>query len=188
MSKRKVTLKVTTQKDLIHHESSARTLGELQKELPNVNWSGMRIVERSSKNTLQMKDALLPATDFLLFLIPEKMKSGADVNVATAQYNELRSYMAKLNHEEDAGLSLDGKVEELRGRLTDYLAAEPISNYVPEQDPVNIIEECRARINNAIDNIIAAAKVKAIQEDYVFKTSLKDLDTEISEIKKSLSL
>ena len=46
-SKRQVTLKLTTQKDLIKHESEARTFGELKAELKNVKWDGMRVVERS---------------------------------------------------------------------------------------------------------------------------------------------
>ena len=79
MSKRKVTLKLTSQKDLVVHESEARTYGDLQKELPNIKWDGMRVVERSSKNTLQADDALLPAGDFLLFVVPEKVKSGNDM-------------------------------------------------------------------------------------------------------------
>ena len=68
---REVVLKLTTQKDLIKHQSEARTFGELKKEMRQVKWSGMRVVERSTKATLQMADAVLPQGDFILFLVPE---------------------------------------------------------------------------------------------------------------------
>lgn len=184
MSKRNVTLKLTTQKDLVVVSSDARTFGELKKATPNVKWDGMRVVERATKNTLQVDDAVLPATDFVLFLVPEKVKSGIDID--SASYNDLRSHMATLNKVEEAGLSLDGRVDDLRARLKAYQGNSPVSQI--EEDQIAIIEECRAKINMAIDIIITNAKVKVDSTEYVFKTSVEDLETEVSEIRKYLGL
>ena len=199
MSKRTVTLKLTTQKDLVKHESSARTYGELKKELPNVKWSGMRVVERTNKTTLQMDDAVLPATDFVLFLVPEKVKSGASKakglkklkNVETASYNDCRSHISFLNNMKDAKLAMDGGVDVLRARLKEYYDAAKAGKTPKGDGPVEIIEECRTKINNAIDAIIESAKAGFPVEDateYVIKTSVADLDNELGEIKKSLKL
>lgn len=185
MSKRNVTLKLTTQKDLIVVESDARTFGELKKQLTNVKWDGMRVVERSTKNTLQMDDAVLPATDFVLFLVPEKVKSGAELDIDNSSYNDLRSHISMLNKVKNAELSLDGKVDDLRATLKQYYGQIPAET----EDQIAVIEECRAKINEAIDAIIENAKTNPVEKtDYVFKTSLKDLEEEVSEIKSCLKL
>jgi len=124
---RKVVIKTAAQKDPIEHESSAATFGQLKKELKQIKWSGMRVVERASKMSLQMDDSVLPQGDFVLFLVPEKVKSGRKtsggldkIDVATANYNQLRSHMSWLNREKGCSLNLAGGTEDLRRRLKDY--------------------------------------------------------------------
>jgi len=124
---REVVLKLTTQKDLVKHQSAAMTFGELKKEMKQIKWSGMRVVERSTKATLQMDDAVLPQGSFVLFLVPEKVKSGRKtegglekIDVAEANYNELRSHMSWLNREKGCSLNMSGSTEDLRRRLKDY--------------------------------------------------------------------
>lgn len=185
MSKRKIVLKLTTQKDLIHVESDARTFGELKKQLKDVMWDGMRVVERTTKNTLQMDDAVLPATDFVLFLVPEKVKSGADIDIDSSTYNDLRSHMSMLNKTENAGLSLDGKTENLRNTLREYYEKKK-SCANSKEDLIALIEECKEKINSAIDELIKIAKRE--DEDYLFKTSMNDLEKEIATIKDCLKL
>jgi hypothetical protein len=203
-SKRKVTLKLTTQKDLIVFESEARTFGELKKELTNVKWDGMRVVERATKNTLSLDEAILPATDFILFLVPEKVKAGADIDPKTASYNELRSHTSFLNKMKGAKLSMNGSADDLRKQLSKYLnkqakaavkeevASEGSNNDATVETAVEVIEGCRTKINEAIDAIIAAAGSRtSVVEDntvYVIKTSVDDLESEIESIKKSLKM
>jgi len=130
---RKVVLKMTTQKDLIEHQSEARTFGELKKELKQVKWSGMRVVERASKATLQMDDAILPQGEFLLFLVPEKVKSGRKTSGGTEElskpieecsYNECRSHMSWLNRNKDANLNMSGGTADLQAQLKKYYKKE----------------------------------------------------------------
>jgi len=200
-SKRKVTLKLTSQKDLIHAESDARTFGELKKDLSNVKWSGMRVVERSTKNTLQREDAMLPAGEFVLFLVPEKVKSGMSKkklkNIATASYNDLRSHASYLNKSKNAGIALSGGTEQLRSAVQNYYnnlnparaVAEPTND--ADGDRIAAIEAARTKINEAIDTIIANAGSATVVEDateYLIKTSVDDLENEIQDIKKSLNL
>jgi hypothetical protein len=206
MSKRKVTLKLTTQKDLIHHESEARTYGELKKELTAVKWDGMRVVERASKNTLQRDDAILPGGEFILFLVPEKVKSGKNKDglkklkdIGSASYNELRSHGSYLNKVKNAQVTLNGGTEELRNAIQAYYGnaiqayydsknpAKDTAEVESSADPIAAIEEARTKINIAIDTIVANASVEDTTE-YLIKTSIDDLEDEIADIKKSLKL
>lgn len=131
---REVVLKLTTQKDLIKHQSAASTFGELKREMKQVKWSGMRVVERASKATLQMDEAVLPQGDFLLFLVPEKVKSGRKTSggaselsgpIEDCKYNELRSHISWLNREKDAGLPMSGGTADLQKILKKYYKNNP---------------------------------------------------------------
>lgn len=198
-SKRKVTLKLTTQKDLIKHESNARTYGELQSELKDVKFSGMRVVERSSKMTLQHDDAILPAGDFVLFLVPEKVKSGTGnkklKDISTANYNELRSHASHLNKKQGANIPMGGGTEDIRKAVKAYYdsknPASPKSLSGESADRIAAIEEARTKINEAIDVIIANAGEAKVVEDateYLIKTSVDDLEDELKSIKNALKL
>ena len=125
---------MTTQKDLIKHQSEARTFGELKKEMRQVKWTGMRVVERASKTTLQMDEAVLPQGDFLLFLVPEKVKSGRKTSGGTEElskpieecsYNECRSHMSWLNRNKDANLDMSGGTADLQKQLKKYYKKNP---------------------------------------------------------------
>lgn len=199
MSNRKVTLKVTSQKDLIKAESSARTFGELKKEMKSVKWDGMRVVVRESKNTLQDEAALLPAGDFVLFLVPEKVKSGGKdkkklkkIDVETASYNDLRSHASVLNNLKSAGIAMNGGTEDLRKAVKAYYAALETPGTADDDAALAAIEEARANINAAIDAIIEnAGKGSTVVEDtteYVVKVTADDLDAEYAELKKALKL
>lgn len=200
VSKRSVKLKVTTQKDLITGESSARTFGELKKEMNTVKWSGMRVVVRETKNTLQDDAALLPAGDFVLFLVPEKVKSGAKdkkkklkkIDVETATYNDLRSHASVLNNLKDAKIAMNGGTEDLRKAVKAYYAALETPSTADDAEALEAIEAARASINAAIDAVIEiAGKGGAPVEDtteYVVKVTVEDLDAEYAQLKKALKL
>jgi hypothetical protein len=201
MSKRQVTLKLTTQKDVIKHESAARTYGELKKELNNVKWSGMRVVERTNKTTLQHTDAVLPATDFVLFLVPEKVKSGNEdkknglqnlKNISEASYNDARSHISFLNKVKNAEIAMDGGVNDLRARLNSYYKNSDAKAPASITTAIEMIEEHRKGINEAIDAIIVAASTspETVEDttEYLVKTSVDDLENEISELKSILNL
>lgn len=199
MSKRKVTLKVTSQKELIKEESAARTFGELKKEMSTVKWDGMRVVVRETKNTLQDPSALLPAGDFVLFLVPEKVKSGGKdkkkklkkIDVDTASYNDLRSHASVLNNLKSAGIAMNGGTENLRKAVKAYYAALETPGTEDDDAALAAIEEARANINAAIDAIIENAGKGGAPVDtaeYIVKVTAEDLDAEYADLKKALKL
>lgn len=192
MSKRTVTLKLTTQRDLVKHESSARTFAELKKELSNISFNGMKVIERTKKVTLEADDAVLPATDFMLFLVPQKVKSGAVEHlddIDAASYNELRSHGSYLNSVKNANLNLSGGTQDLRDTIADYYKGQ--TDEVDES--VVIIEEARASVNQVFDNLIFVLQNRGDdpdveEDDIVIKTTMQDLDNEIAEIRKQFKL
>ncbi len=136
---REVVLKLTSQKDVVKHQSDATTFGELKKEMRQIKWSGMRVVERSTKTTLQMDDAILPQGDFILFLVPEKVKSGKKTSggaeslsgpVEDCKYNELRSHMSWLNRNKAANLEVSGGTPDLQKVLKKYYKKTGIGDAV----------------------------------------------------------
>ena len=140
---RKVVLKLTTQKDVIEHQSEARTFGELKKEMRQVKWTGMRVVERSTKTTLQMDEAVLPQGEFLLFLVPEKVKSGKKSDggaetltkpIKDCKYNECRSHMSWLNRNKSANLDMSGGTAELQKELEKYYKKNPAGKAAPKAE------------------------------------------------------
>lgn len=59
-------------------ETSAATWGELQSLLgeQGISYSGMKAVVGESQVTLESNAAILPDSNFTLFLLPQKVKSG----------------------------------------------------------------------------------------------------------------
>jgi len=77
---RKITIVSTKIDGKTELNSSATTWSELKSELTSagVSSEGMKAMEKSSKMTYDNGNAALPTGDFVLFLTPGKVKSGAD--------------------------------------------------------------------------------------------------------------
>lgn len=78
---RVIKLKLLTQNELVKVETSARTLGEFKNELTvqnlGIDWSSTKLIDRATKASFDLDEAVLPATDALIFVTPTKTKSGA---------------------------------------------------------------------------------------------------------------
>lgn len=96
---RVIKLKLLTQTDLVKVETSARTLGELKSESIvkglNIDWASAKLIDRASKASFDLDEAILPAIDALMFVTPTKTKSGADL-----PYKEVK---AKIKEYKDKG-------------------------------------------------------------------------------------
>ena len=76
---KKITIISTRMDKPTMFESTAETLEDLKKEMTSrkINFSGMAIVEKKSRNTLELPDARLCDGDCIIFLTAKKVKSGA---------------------------------------------------------------------------------------------------------------
>ena len=81
MSTRIVKLKLLTQVSLVSIETDVRTLEQF-KALPEVEkldikWNQSKLIDRATKNSIDLDSALLPAIDCIIFVTPTKTESGA---------------------------------------------------------------------------------------------------------------
>lgn len=77
---RTITVFSTLGKNAEEVSSSAKTWSELQKDLSSksISYSGMKAVVGETRLTVESPNAVLPETNFSLYLMPVKTKSGAD--------------------------------------------------------------------------------------------------------------
>lgn len=129
---RKIKFKLLTQTQLEVLETSARTFGELKKEmaahavLSSVNFNNNQLIERSTKVAYQnIDEAVLPPVDCIMFQTATKTDSGCDLPTAESLkemgYNELRTLGSKLNKENGANIDLTGKRVDILERMVDYV-------------------------------------------------------------------
>ena len=71
-------------------DTNVETWGQLKTILRenNINYSGMTAALSGSKLSLEHNDAVLPTENFVLYLMPTKVKSG--INIDTFSYMDLR--------------------------------------------------------------------------------------------------
>ena len=97
MTSRVLKLKVLTQSELVKVETSARTFGELKKEAVvaalGIDWSSAKLIDRASKASFEVDEAVLPATDAIMFVMPTKSKAGASYQA------ELRAKIKQLKED-----------------------------------------------------------------------------------------
>lgn len=76
---RKISLKLLTQSELVVVNTNARTFGEFKQEVANlqIDWSSAKLIDRASKASFEMDEAILPAVDSIMFVMPTKSKAGA---------------------------------------------------------------------------------------------------------------
>ena len=86
---RTLKIKVLTQSELVKVETSARTFGEFKKEAIvaelGIDWTSAKLIDRASKATYEVDEAVLPATDAIMFVMPTKSKAGADLSYKTVK-------------------------------------------------------------------------------------------------------
>ena len=139
---RKIKVKSPDRSDLVVFETNAVTKSDLMVELSNVGIStnNINLVDYHSDVTYELDQAVLPAIDCLLLVVPTKTSQGAlDYNVEELNemsYNELRSYGSKLN-KTGAGIDLSGKREDILERLIAY-TYETVKEAVETDDIVYI--------------------------------------------------
>tara|TARA_R110000823_G_scaffold97346_4_gene211526 strand:+ start:496 stop:723 length:228 start_codon:yes stop_codon:yes gene_type:complete len=73
---RKITIVSTQANERQDIQSDATTWGQLRTEVPHLISNDMKATVRETRVDLVHEDAMLPEGEFVLFLFPEKVKSG----------------------------------------------------------------------------------------------------------------
>jgi hypothetical protein len=112
-------------------QSAASTWGQLKDSLsnlyPSANFNKLKAVDRATKVSYEVDDAVLPQNDLVLFIFPKEIKSGASIQssdvkeLSEMSYNYLRSYGSK------CGIDVSGKKADIVKRIAEYNKANTVS-------------------------------------------------------------
>lgn len=204
---RTIKLKIDGQEQLLVVKSSARTIGELKNEVTSVNWKNTAVIDRASKNMLAVDESLLPAEECLLFVMPQKSKSGAYVelsykeakarvkelknNGVTVDFNYTQATTARLNEflkaydKKAIKPTIAEKAKKIVGNKTASTKNEPFELTLKPGVYMLTIEGCETVVEREII-------VKEVPEGYVDMkilvdtTTIKDLNAELASLKSKI--
>jgi len=202
MSTRTIKLKLLTQVSLFAVETGVRTLGEF-KLLPevaalNLKWNQIKLIDRATKTSIELDEALLPNIDCIIFLSPTKTDSGmADRKDLYAQIANLKQLgvtipfnptqtsnaileeFIALNTQETTSEifeSNDGPIEYAEQESVSYYEATKYTDGSVLLQPITIEKEAE----------IEAVDSPCILEELADFTTNDELDAELKAIQKGL--
>ena len=186
---RKISFKLLTQSSLVSIETSARTFGELKTAVSEaglgdaVSFANNQFIDKATKVAYsKIDDAVLPATECILFVVPLQTKSGVDVDSMT--YLQVRDYVSELNKTQGAKISIIGSAETLRNKVKEFLGAnEP----VPSVDMKACLQAIREACTTILDQVdVLESMPVSTPEEVAFSVTLKELQNEAENLKKIL--
>lgn len=200
MSTRTIKLKVLTATNVVTIVTNARTFGEFKtlsevKEL-GIDWSSAKLIDRATKASFELDDAVLPSVDCVLFHSPTKSKAG--INWDDAGYKECKAEVKKLK---EGGVIVDfnytqASTETLRKFLVKYYkklakaelkVAKQDDVIIPEDEVSIIVSEIEYLFSKLKEAVANVATTKTPEIEYVIGgVTIEDLEAEFAEIKKQL--
>lgn len=198
---RKIKFKLLTQTELVVVETAARTFGELRTEVAanpalkdKITFGKNQFIERETKVSYgAIDEAILPATDCIMFVSPLETKLGALPSVSELQemgYNELRSVGSKLNKDADAKIDLTGKRDDILDRLIEYVNAvqAPVENGADKaveaiHSAVGTIKEATEVLKNAATK---ASVARPVVDNAAYKVTFDELEEEAKKLNAAL--
>jgi len=209
MSTRVIKLKVLTASAPVSIITDVRTFGEF-KELAEVkalriDWSSAKLIDRATKASFELNEAVLPEIDCIMFHTPTKSKAGSDW--ANASYKECKVEMKKLK---DAGVEIPFNYT----NVSSSVMQEFLVNYnkkskkgtaatqpAIKQSTPNAVKDYDARIQTLVTEIserletlktaVAERPIVEVnngidEKNIVELVTIQDLDAEFAAIQKQL--
>jgi len=181
---RTLSLKVLTQNSLVKVETDVRTLGEFKKETVvkglEIDWANVKLIDRASKNSYEVEDAVLPSVNAILFIMPTKSKAGVySYQEAKQLVKEYKSNGGKVpfNYTQASAIKLNeflGSIE-VKG-----VENEVVDTYT---EPTNVIHLSPGVYTLIVD----APEIEEIEEvEFIDPTTLDDLNEEAEALKRIL--
>lgn len=159
-----VTVYSTSGKNNVKIETSATTFGELKPFLREQGFSldGMKAVVGETKVTLEADAAILPETDFKLFLMPFKTKSGVDIQGLDrlGVYSEIQRLITRdgdsaKEHFNQHGNYTRTKTSDLKTLLEEYEpTTTPISADTPISNDGDMILVSKSRLEASLEKLL----------------------------------
>ena len=116
-------------------DTNARTLGELKPLLmeQGINFDNMKLVVGETKAELSLDEALLPESNFKIYLMPAKTKSGVD-------FDEMEE---KIEEMEIAVSRIESKVEQILAKVNSNSCNSAVASKPLSQEDEESIAELR---------------------------------------------
>lgn len=174
---RTIKVKVLTQSELVKVETAARTFGEFKKETVvaelGIDWTSAKLIDRSSKATYEVDEAVLPATDAIMFVMPTKSKAGASYQA------ELR---AKIKDLKNNGVEVPfNYTHASNAQMEAFLASQET---VEEEKPCTEQLETITLKPGKYVLVVEGVEVEDVEEIHlVDETTLEDLEEEAQALK-----
>lgn len=189
---RKISFKLLTQAQLESIDTAARTLGELKAEINRnqrlrgkIAFGEVQLIERETKATFgDIDEAILPATDCIMFVVPRKTKSGAILaDLATMSLAQLKEHAQKLmDEDDDLYFDIDGvTAAELYDELYNHYERNP---EVAEE--IKGLVEDLVKVTDIINVVIPKLEALNIEEVTALRVTTNELQREIETVATSV--
>jgi len=188
---RKISFKLLTQAQLLVLETNARTLGELKAEISRnsqlrgkIAFGEVQLIERETKATFgDIDEAILPATDCIMFVVPRKTKSGAILTeLAAMSFVDLKAHAEKLmDEDDDLCFDLDVPAADLYDALLDHYERNP---EVAEE--IKGLVEDLVKVTDIINIVIPKLEALNIEEVTALRVTTNDLQREIEAVSSTV--
>ena len=164
---RTITFKLLTSANLEEFQTNARTFGELKSEIERdsrmsqlISFGNVKLFERKTKAEFgSLDEAILPEGNCVMFVVPNKTKSGARINLENATIAELKvEARAIMDKNDSAYFDLDGSAAELYDELSEYYDENPETpnNSVVIDRVVADLNQATSILNNVISTLLEA--------------------------------
>ena len=120
-------------------DTNVSTLGELKPLLmeQGVNFDNMKLVVGETKAELSLDEALLPESNFKIYLMPAKTKSGVD-------FDEMEERIEEIIEEMEIAVSrIESKVEQILAKVNSNSCNSAVASKPLSQEDEESIAELR---------------------------------------------
>ena len=205
MSKRRITVFSNTSGKNTILESEAKVWKELKKEINDagIDTSNVEAVVRNKRVTLSLDEAELPTTEFTLFLVAKKIKSGGLFEkkqdaITDLSDDDLRKVLTHFNMD-TKGISRElrkrirGKKEFTAQEIQDILNPKPATKAVTKDEDEDddleelTVDEAEMLTSNALDKTADAVMETLQEDDMTFEEAEEEIRGIIAEAKARIS-
>jgi hypothetical protein len=187
---RTIKLKLLTQQQLEVVETNARTFGELKSELEylGINWNNNKLIDRSTKTTFELDNALLPSGDSIMFQMPTKSESGLSRAIVLNTVKNLKEAGVTIPFDNISRISTDTLIKFIKDN-TDAIDHEE------DAIPLDLLDEDTQEANDYEELILAPGKYLLVipeggisLDKLIDPTLISALDDEQAELLKALKI
>ena len=196
MTTRVIKLKVLTSTNVVTINTNVRTFGEFKNLLEvkslGIDWSSAKLIDRATKASFELDEAVLPSVDCIMFHTPTKSKAGVDW--LQASYKECKAEIKKLK---DSGVYIpfnytQASTSSLQSFLDDYYFENDSFEDEAEGNEVELLIETIQNLLSGLKSKVAS-RIYIEEEDYIPEeeivtdmVTVSDLEEEFDEIQKLL--